>query len=160
MLRVKVGCQKGQKDPFFDVTATLNKDIFKVGEKLELTVQSSKDCYITVLNICSNDTVYVLFPNQYRSNNFLKAKELFRLPNEEDKMKGLSFRSKLLQEKEEDVEMIKVLATKENISLTASDTLSAYGTYELALKKLLNWLIKIPRDQIEELDLQYEISKR
>jgi len=160
VLRVKVAKQKGEKDPYFEVWADLNRRSFKEGDELELKVESSKDCYITVLNICSNDTVYVLFPNQYRNNNFLKAKELFRLPHEEDKMKGLSFRPKLLQGKEEDVEMIKVLATKENISLIASHTLSAYGIYELDLKKLLNWLIKIPLDQIEEVDLQYFITKK
>ena len=159
VLRVKVGKQKGEKDPYFNVTANLNKDIFKEGEQLGLTVQSSRDCYITVLNISSNDTVYVLFPNQYRSNNFIKADEVFRLPNEDDKIMGLSFPSKLLEGKDKDVEMIKVLATKEDISLTTSHTLSVYGTYELALKKLRNWLIEIPRCEIEEIDIQYFITK-
>lgn len=160
VLKVKVGKQKGEKDPYFNVTAQLNRDTFKEGEDLKLTVQSSKDCYISVLNICSDDSVYVLFPNQYRRNNFLKAGELFRLPNEDDRAMGLSFPVRLYEGKDEDIEMIKILATKEDISLTASHHLSAYGTYELALKKLLNWLIKIPHSEIEEIDLQYFITKR
>jgi len=159
VLKVKVGKQKGKKDPYFNVTADLNRDTFKEGEELGLTVLSSKDCYITVLNISSNDSVYVLFPNQYRSNNFIKADEVFRLPNENDKIMGLSFPSRLYEGKEKDVEMIKVLATKEDISLTTSHTLSVYGTYELALKKLPNWLRKIPRNEIEEVDIQYFITR-
>ncbi len=159
VLKVKVGKQKGKKDPYFNVAAHLNRDIFKEGEELELTVQSSKDCYITVLNICSDDSVYILFPNQYRSNNFIKAGEFFKLPNEHDRAMGLSFPTRLRKGKDRDVEMIKILATKEDISLTGTHTLSSYGTYQFALKKLLNWLIKIPCNEIEEIDMQYFIRK-
>ncbi len=159
LLKVKVGKQKGEKDPYFNVTAHLNRDTFKEGEELELTARSSKDCYVTVLNICSNDTVYVLFPNKYRSNTFIKASEVFRLPNEHDRAMGLSFPIRLLGAKDEDVEMIKVLATKEKISFGVSQTLSQYGTYEMALKQLLKQLIKIPRNEIEEVDIQYFVKK-
>ncbi|MBW1717903.1 MAG: DUF4384 domain-containing protein [Deltaproteobacteria bacterium] len=159
LLRVKVGKQKGKKDPYFNVSARLNRDTFKEGEQIELTVQSTKDCYITVLNICSNDKVYVLLPNKYRQNNFIKTGELFRLPNEGDKRMGLSFQARLLEGKDEDVEMIKVLATKANMSFALSPVHSSYGTYEMALKKLLNRLIKIPRGEIEEVDIQYFIKK-
>ena len=160
VLKVKVGKQKGVRDPYFNVTAQLNDDTFKEDEKLEITVQSSKNCYITVLNICSNDDVYVIFPNQYRGDNFLKVGEVFKLPNEDGKRMGLSFPLKLLDGKDKDVEMIKILATKKNISFATSRSLSSYGTYRLALKKLLNWLIKIPRNEIEEIDMQYLIKKR
>jgi hypothetical protein len=159
VLRVKVGKQEGQKDPYFHLTARLNRDKFKEGEELVLTAQSSKDCYITVLNICSDDTVYVLFPNQYRSNNFLMAGDKFKLPSVEDKMLGLSFPVTLAKRKDSDVEMIMVLATKDKISLVESDTFSHYGAYEMALKKLLNWLIKIPRSEIEEADIQYFVTR-
>ncbi|MCD6265700.1 MAG: DUF4384 domain-containing protein [Deltaproteobacteria bacterium] len=159
LLRVKVGKQKGKKDPYFNVSARLNRDTFKEGEQIELTVQSTKDCYITVLNICSNDKVYVLFPNKYRQTNFIKTGELFRLPNEADKRMGLSFPVRLIEGKDEDVEMIKVLATKANMSFALSPVHSSYGTYEMALKKLLNRLIKIPRGEIEEVDIQYFIKK-
>ena len=160
VLKVKVGKQKGVRDPYFNVTGQLNDDTFKEDEKLEITVQSSKDCYITVLNICSDDAVYVLFPNRYRDNTFLKAGEIFKLPNEDDKRMGLSFPLKLREGQDKDVEMIKILATKKDILFTAYPGLSSYGTYRLALKKLLNWLIKIPRNEIEEIDMQYLITKR
>jgi hypothetical protein len=160
VLEVRVGKEKGKKDPYFNVTAELDRDMLKEGEQLKLSVKSSKDCYITVLNICSNDSVYVLFPNQYRSNNFLKADKIFQLPNEDDRAIGLSFPTRLFKGKEKDVEMIKILATKENISLfRASHPLSPYGTYEVVLTELLNWLIEIPRSEIEEVDIQYIITK-
>ena len=159
LLKVKVGKQKGNRDPYFNVTANLNRDTFKEGDELELTARSSKDCYVTVLNICSNDTVYVLFPNKYRHNNFISEGDLLRLPNEDDRAMEVSYPVKLLKGKDEDVEMIKILATKEKISFAVSQTLSEYGTYEMALKQLLKDLIKIPRNEMEEVDIQYFIKR-
>jgi len=115
-LKVKVGKQKGRKDPYFNVSAQISRDIFKEGEELKLTARFSKDCYVTVLNICSDDMVYLIFPNKYRSNNFIKANEVFMLPNENDRAMGLSFPVRLNEGKGEDIEMIKILATKENMS--------------------------------------------
>ena len=85
VLKVKVGRQKGEKDPYFTIEASLNREYFKDGEEIELSIKSSKNCYLTVLNICSNDSVYVIFPNEFRSDNFLRAGEQFNLPNKYEK---------------------------------------------------------------------------
>lgn len=159
ILQIKVGKQKGEKDPYFTVESSLNREYFKDGEEMELTIKSSKDCYLTVLNICSNDSVYVIFPNEFRSDNFLKAGEQFNLPNKNEKGIGLIFPVELLPGRTEDVEMLKILATIEKIDFSSIYSFSAYGTYQSALKNLQNWLIKIPRNEIEEVDLQYFIIK-
>ena len=159
VLKVKVGQQKGEKDPYFNLYANLNKDYFKENENLELTVIPTKDCYLTVFNICSNDSVYIIFPNQYRKDNFVKAGEVFKLPNENDKKIGLSFPVYLLPGKEEDTEIIKVIATQKPILFQSFHSISAYGTYQSAITELLKQLIKISRGEIEEFDLEYFISK-
>jgi hypothetical protein len=69
------------------------------------------------------ETVYVLFPNKYRSNNFIEGDKVFRLPNDNNRAMRLSFPTRLIEGKDKDVKMIKVLATKENIALAASHTL-------------------------------------
>ena len=158
-IKVKVDKQKGEKDPSFQITANLNREYFKDGEEMELSVKSSKGCYLTILNICSNDSVYVIFPNEYRNDNFIKSGELFQLPNSKDKKMGLYFPVNLLPDKREDLEMIKVIATKQKIDFSSVYSFSAYGTYQSALKDLHNWLLKIPRNEIEEVDLQYFIGK-
>ena len=158
-LRIKVGKQTGEKDSYFNVEALLNKDYFQNGEEIQLEIKSSKDCYITVFNICSNDSVYVIFPNLYRNDNFLKSNETFILTNEQDKIKGISFPVNLLSAKEEDTEMIKIIATKEKFGFSSSYSFSAYGTYTSALNNLYHQIIKIPRDEMEEIDLQYFIYK-
>jgi len=158
-IKVKVDKQKGEKDPSFTITTNLNREYFKDGEEMELSVKSSKDCYLTILNICSNDSVYVIFPNEYRNDNFLKSGETFQLPNSNDKKIGLYFPVNLLPNKTEDFEMIKVIATKQHIDFSSVYSFSAYGTYQSALRDLQNWLLKIPRNEIEEVDLQYFIGK-
>jgi len=158
-IKVKVDKQKGEKDPSFKITANLNRDYFKDGEEMGLSVKSSKDCYLTILNICSNDSVYVIFPNEYRNDNFIRSGELFQLPNSNDKRIGLIFPVNLLPNKNEDLEMIKIIATKQKIDFSSVYSFSAYGTYQSALKDLHKWLLKIPRNEIEETDLQYFISK-
>ena len=158
-IKLKVEKQKGEKDTSFQITANLNREYFKDNEEVELSVKSSKDCYLTILNICSNDSVYVLFPNEYRNDNFIKSGDLFQLPNSNDKKIGLHFPVNLLPNKIKDFEMIKVIATKQKIDFSSVYSFSAYGTYQSALSDLQNWLLKIPRDEIEEIDLQYFISK-
>jgi len=158
-IKVKVDNQKGEKDPSFKITANLNRDYFKDGEEMELSVKSSRDCYLTILNICSNDSVYVIFPNKFRNDNFIKSGELFQLPSSNDKSIGLYFPVNLLPNKNDDFEMIKVIATKQKIDFSSVYYFSAYGTYQSALNDLQKWLLKIPRDEIEEIDLQYFIGK-
>lgn len=158
-LKVKVGKQKGEKDPYFNIDTKLNRIYFQDGEEVELTVKSSKDCFLTILNICSNDSVYIIFPNQYRKDNFLESGEVFNLPNDRDRNLGVSFPVSLLSGKEEDSEMIKILATKKKVTFSSLYSFSSYGTYKSALEDLLQWLIKIPRSEMEEFDLIYYITR-
>jgi len=158
-IKVKVDKQIGERDPSFQITANLNREYFKDGEEMESSVKSSKDCYLTILNICSNDSVYVIFPNEYRNDNFVKSGELFQLPNSNDKRIGLYFPVNLLPNKNDDFEMIKVIATEQRIDFSSVYSFSAYGTHQSALVDLQKWLLKIPRNEIEEVDLQYFIGK-
>jgi len=150
-LKVKVGKQIGEDDPYFTLEASLNKDYYQDGDQLFLEVIPSKDCYITVLNIMSDENVATLFPNEFRKANFVKANEMFILPDENDRNLGIKFVVGLLPEKEEDSEIIKIIATKEPLSFSIN------SDYKTALESLQNWLVKIPRNEVEEVDLQYFI---
>jgi len=152
-IKLKVSKQKGKADPFFSLSANLNKSYFQNGEELILNVTPTKDCYLTILNIMSDENVATVFPNQYRKGNLVKANELFELPNENDKKLGIKFKVHLLQDKTEDTEIIKIIATKEPVSININ------SDFTTAFEALQNWLITIPRDQIVEVDLQYFIVK-
>jgi len=152
-VKLKVGKQQGEADSFFTLSANLNKSYYQNNEELILNVTPSKDCYLTILNIMSDENVVSVFPNSYRKNNFVKANELFKLPNDEDKKLGINFKVQLLPNKTEDTEIIKVIATKEPV------TININSDFNTAFEALQNWIVTIPRDQIEEVDLQYFIVK-
>jgi hypothetical protein len=150
-LKLKIGKQQGELDPYFSLDASLNKTYFQEGEELFLRVISTKNCYLTILNIMSDENVTTVFPNQYRKDNFVKAGDVFELPNQSDIKQGIMFKVNLLPGKSEDAELIKIIATKEPMNLNIG------SNYKTALEALHNWLITIPRDQIDEIDLQYFI---
>ena len=152
-VKLKVGKQMGEADPFFSISANLNKSYFQNDEELILNVIPTKDCYLTILNIMSDESVATVFPNQYRKVNLVRANELFELPNENDKKLGIKFKVHLLQDKTEDTEIIKIIATKEPVFIKIN------SDFTTAFEALQNWLITIPRDQLEEVDLQYFIVK-
>jgi hypothetical protein len=152
-VKLKVGKQQGESDPYFSLDASLNKTYFKEDEELFLSVIPSKDCYLTILNIMSDENVVTIFPNQYREDNFVKAGDVFELPNKSDIKQGIMFKVNLLPERLEDSEIIKIIATKEPVSIKIN------SDFNTAFEALQNWLITIPRDQIEEVDLQYFIYR-
>lgn len=153
-VKIKVGQQKGKSDPTFTIDANLNKDYFKEKDDLELQVTSSKDCYLTIFNIMSDGNVATIFPNKYRENNFLKANEKFNLPNANEKEFGLKFELNLLPNKQEDTEIIKIIATKYPINFKVN------SNFQNAYEDLLHKLISIPKSDMEEIDLQYFIYKK
>ena len=158
-LKVKVGQQKGKHDPKFKLRSSLDREYYKHGEEMTISVTPSMDCYLNILNFSSNDSVYILFPNKLLKNNFIRSGQTFLLPSEEDRDRGIRFRVGLLPGKDEDLEMIKILATKENMPFTALSTISTIGTYESTQSNIIGWIIDIPRDQMTESDLQYWIHK-
>jgi len=158
-LKVKVGKQKGKSDPKFKLRSSLDREYYKHGEEMTISVTPSIDCYLNILNFSSNDSVYILFPNTLLENNFVKASEKFLLPSEEHRERGIRFRVGLLPGKEEDLEMIKILATKENIPFTALSSISTIGTYESTAIDIIGWIMDIPRDQMTESTLQFWIYK-
>ena len=158
-IKVKVGQQKGKADPKFKLKSSLDREYYKHGEEMTISVTPSMDCYLNILNFSSNDSVYILFPNTLLKNNFIRSGETFLLPSEENRERGIRFRVGLLPGKEEDLEMIKILATKENIPFTALSSISTIGTYESTATDIIGWIMDIPRDKMTESTLQYWIYK-
>ena len=152
-IKLKVGKQSGIKDQNFNVNAELNKEYYKVGESLQLFVTPSIDCYLIIFNIMSDENVATIFPNEFREGNLVKANQEFLLPNEVDKNNKLSYELVLLPGRKEDTEIIKIIATKKPINFQLNTD------YETAFESLQNWLITIPRNEMEEIDLQYYIYK-
>ena len=72
---------------------------------------------------------------------------------------GITIPAILPNGKSIDMGVIKILATKKESSFESLCSQSQDGTYELALHDLLNYIITLPRNEMEEADLTYKITK-
>ena len=117
VLKVLTGKQKEDKDPYFNIQASTNKSTLREGESLSLSITSSQDCYITVLNVQSNNKINTLFPNQFQDNNRLQKNQQLTLPTKKELNFGLDYIVSLLPDKDEDMELLKVIATKKPLTL-------------------------------------------
>jgi len=149
-------------DPFFKLDLKLNRIVFQSGDEVILKVQATKDCYLTVINIAANDSVYILFPNSVREDNFIRRKTKIEIPNKNDREMGLHFRVITLPGHKENTEIVKVIATKQKFAfLEEADISSGFGTIgtpKTAITKLARWLSEIPVSERAEATLMYTVQ--
>ena len=135
---------------------------FRDGDEIVLHAKASKDCYVNVLNILSNDQVILLFPNSYDSDNRLFAGKDFEWPTKRLRNRGVRFRVNLPKDTEQATEMLLVVATRDSVGLdfatSASDSFTALD-YQTTLNALNHWLIRIPREERVEDTYQYQIVR-
>lgn len=154
---LEVGVQEGRRDPYFNLNAELNQNTFREGERLVITIVPSQDCYITIINIYSNETTSLIFPNIARDDNFAPANRPYQIPSETDRF---SFPLHLLPGKESDVESLLIIATKQRYNFPSFTKLSEYNSYESNLTEIMSQLAKIPRNEMEIEFLEYGVFKR
>lgn len=155
-LKAKLGKLEGSSDPFFKINASLNRQRFQDGDEMVIEIKSSKNCYIYVLNILSDETVSALLPNQYIKNNFLGKGESLRVPPKEGNI--TKFRVGLPEGALHASEMILVLAIKASEANEQKTFDLNVGNYQMALKELIEFIIGFPRDQVEQVNLPYVIE--
>ena len=116
-LRAKVQKEEGKPDPSFQVTLKLNdgKLTFLEGDEMILHITPTKDCYITVFNVLSDNTVLVLYPPQGRARQVALARQILSIPSEDERQQGVHFRVGLMPDKTRDAESVWVVATKDDI---------------------------------------------
>lgn len=67
----------------FDVKVKLKKS-FMVGDEMKLSVTSPKDGKLWIVYVDPNDKVNVMFPNEFATDNSIKAKKALSLPTSSD----------------------------------------------------------------------------
>ncbi len=148
VMKITTGKQKKEKDPYFNIEASTNKTTLREGEALSIKVKSSKDCFITVLNFQSDNKINTVFPNSIQEDNFLKKGAELTLPTSKEVNFGLEYIVNLLPNKKEDMELLKVVATKKPLNIIID-----FEHEENSFEKLQKTLIDIPRDQMEVVNL-------
>lgn len=169
-VRLKIKAFKEKEQPSFSVSLALNKNTFVENEELILTVKSSKDCYITILDLMSDGNVVVVFPNPLHKNNHIKAGQPFVYPNSQQRNQIIHLRASLRRGMDkDDFEVMWVIATLNPVEFLskeyrlAEESQSPQGWIPLSylsLVELNRQIITISTDQRAEYFAQYHIVKR
>ena len=84
--------------------------VYGVGETLRLAVRSNEDAYVTVLSVGTSGRVIQLFPNNYQSDNRIRAGEVLEIPSEASE-------SRIKVKGPVGTELIKVIATSKPVAI-------------------------------------------
>ena len=94
------------------------------GEHVRIFVETTKDAYVTVLNVDPSGETVVLFPNEYQSNNFVRAGRAIEVPDP-------SSRSQVVVTGTLGNELIKVIASTKSASLFDGVELREAGPFQM-----------------------------
>ena len=158
----KVVSRDEKADPSFKINLKLNRSTFQSGDEVIFTIKATQDCYLTILNLAANDSVYILLPNKFSEDNFLKRTSVVQIPNKKHRNQGFHIRVTTLPGSKKNSELVKVIATKQRIDfideIDLSSTFSPLGTPKMALTKLARWLSQIPVSQRAEASAVYTVE--
>ncbi len=93
---------------------------YKVGEEVKLYFKTDKDCYLTLFCVGAGGKVYIIFPNEYHKDNFVKAGNEYSVLPE-----GAKFVLKAV--KPAGVELIKGIATLVRVPLLEKEDIKPAG---------------------------------
>lgn len=160
-MNAKVKPVQEKPDPSFKVNLTLNRTSFDSGDEVIFTISFTQDCYITIINLAANDSVYVLFPNTYHKDNMISSKEKFTFPSRSDRESGFYIRVAALPEHKKDTEIVKVIATKKKVDflfgLNMTEGFGLMGTPKMAITQLARHLSEIPVSERAEATEMYTV---
>lgn len=168
-LKALVVKEEGNPDYGFEVKIKMDKDVFfssaaRQSDEIKFNIWASKDCYIYLFNLMSNDSVQLIIPNQYISNNnkYINGAEKQEFERELEN-NNISFIASLPPGKDRVTEALYVVALKEKIDFfPADEDASATGimsTSQTAMTDIQNWLMKIPRNLRTEQLKAFQIKR-
>jgi hypothetical protein len=102
--------RNGVPDPAYEIQqVSLNQPEYFDGDKLQICFRATKDSYVQILAVDEEQNVTLIFPNIYTNDNFIKAGEFFKFPDEKS---NLELKAILPENKKETTELIHIILTK------------------------------------------------
>ena len=94
------------------------------GEDVKLFVETSKDAYVTILNVDPAGETTILFPNQYQSDNLVRANQVLEVPDP-------ASNSRIVVTGTTGTELVKVIASTRRVQPFEAQQLTAAGAYQV-----------------------------
>lgn len=158
-LKAKVVIPEGEPDPNFHLELDLNRNLYQEGDKVFVSMRSTKECYVTLFDILPSDSVLVLIPNAMVKDNHLMPGVIYTFPPE-----YYDFEATIPSGRKRSLETLLAIATRDAIAFGRIDSnLETYPmipTYKTAVIELMKWLCQIPPDKRTQAHEVIEIRSR
>ena len=56
---------------------------YRVGDRVRVSVRASRDCYLTLLNLSSDGSLTLLFPNRFHRDNWIEGGRVYEVPSDD-----------------------------------------------------------------------------
>jgi hypothetical protein len=162
-LKIDLWAEKVTKDANqsrdINVVPVKSGESFKIGDTINIKFKSSKDCYLTLLNIGTSGKLTILYPNSLHKDNFIEAGKLYEIPGNE-----YGFEYQLSEPA--GTEKLKAIVTESKVDLVESQ-LSPEGKLfktvspEAAARDISiieKKVVEIPRDKWNETYFEFKVS--
>ena len=97
---------------------------YAMGEPVRIWVETNRDAYVTVLNTDPAGETTQLFPNQYQTDNFIRANRAVEVPDPDSQ-------SRIVVTGEVGDELLKIVASTRPVSLFEARQLSEAGPFRV-----------------------------
>ncbi len=166
-IEAKVVEEIGEVDPNFKAEIilpktkyTARKDI-NTSDKMEFKLWASEDCYLYLFNVMSNDSVYLILPNEIIKDNSYKTEK--NIQGYQKLLSAMRFSVGLPEGKDYALEGLLLIALKDKIDFK-SQLIEQTGngmiaTYKSALTEIMKWLVTIPQNRRTEAFTSFEIVR-
>lgn len=169
-IKAKVAVERGSPDKEFNAQIVLPSEVFydrgneRNSDAVDFRLWASKDCYIYLFNIMSNDSVQLILPNEVITDNSYLINCQEQEYEKKIRSAGMKFPVRLVEGKKSSVEGLLLVALKDKIDFTSqhfgTDGLGIISTYKSALTDIMKWLIMIPVDRRTQCFSAFEIRKK
>lgn len=116
-MRAKVRPIPMERKGTITMKVALNKAVFVDGEEMSIQVTTDQDAFLHIFNVGQDDSVTVLFPNKYVTDNRVAANAGLVFPDDSQKSAGIRLRVFVPQTSQRGLDRIKVIATAKQIDL-------------------------------------------
>ena len=69
-----------QEHALYDAFEEINQKTYRIGEQVRIHLRATEDCYVTLIDLQTDGTMYVLFPNGFKRDNFCRAGRRYSVP--------------------------------------------------------------------------------
>jgi len=159
---------KGSPDPNYEIRLDLkdeklgfDKPAYYSGDEVKLSFWTTKDSYITILNVDEEQNVSLIYPNKFSESALVKAGSIFTIPDNS----AIALKVILPEGRTETIELLHIIATKKEPLFLPEETKEIFsGEYKISslgdLKKVIERLAKLNRSDWTSIVLPYTIKSR